>query len=396
MTDPERLVAETLRDRAESADHPTTPLRDVVTTAHALRRRQRRTALGAVAAAVLLLTVPTVVVLGAHGSGSPDPLDRTPSAPTSSAPTAPLPSLQGLRRGPAPRIAHLEGSTFVSVDGSRTDLPVDTGNELLRRGITAITPYHGGFLLVGGGPAAGRPALVQLYAGGGLAGSGCTDGSPVLSPDQLETAWVTVPCAGTGDRVTIHRGIASGMAEGEATQEVAGPVRLVGIVGQDVVYTSATGDGAWVTDLRRPPRPVPGLAAADAVSSSGLVSGRDARGDGVVVEPRSGAVRVSVPRSELGAFSPDGSLVVGAAAGAPGQLRIVDVATQRVLSIFGWSGEPGSTLTAPVWEDDRHVLLGVTDSTGSAIVRADLDGRLTRAGDVTPPGEPPAVLAVQP
>ena len=395
MTDAERLLADALRDRAEATDHPTTPLRDVVTAAHAIRRRRRRTAVLAVAAAVLAVTVPTAVVLGTRDAGSPEPLGPTPTAPTSSTSAAPLPSLAGLRQGPAPRIAHLEGSTFVSVDGSRSALPVALGDVATRRDLSAVTPYHGGYLLVAADPATGSARLFTIDGQGRLTRAGCTTGSPVLSQDQLETAWASFPCAGPGDRVTIHRGVASGMAEGEATQQVAGSARLAGILGQDLVY-SAAADGAWLTDLVRPPRPVPGLAVADGVSSSGLVSGRDAAGDGVVVEPLSGAVRVSVPDSELGAFSPDGSLVVGTATGAPGQFRIVDVATGRVLSVFGWSGAPGSTVTAPVWEDDRHVLLGVTDGSGSAIVRADRDGRLSRAGELTPPGEPPVVLAVRP
>ena len=190
------------------------------------------------------------------------------------------------------------------------------------------------------------------------------------------------------------------MSEGEATQNVARAVEVVGILGGRVVYTDLARTGAWLTDLVDRPQRIPGLASAGAVDGvHGLVAGLRDDGTSVVVDPGSGEVIWSTTDLELSSFSPDGSYLVGLDPTGSGGFgyAILDATTGAVVSRLDLFGA-GPKAVAHVWEDDEHLLvdaLGLDDT--EAIVRADLDGHLTLATPVRPGGNDPRfVFAARP
>jgi hypothetical protein len=393
MTDhEERLLTTSLRARADHATYPRTALGDVVATARVIQRRQRRRNVALAAAAVVVaITVPTAVVLGTGGERTDRPVG--PSSSLSPSPT-PGASLADLERGPAPRIAYVDGRDFVTSDGTRTRLPVDYA-------ISAITPYHGGFLVADDAELEGTVGLHLLDNEGHEIDSWCTSGSPVLSADQLNTAFTTFPCSKIHGQVSsvIRVGIGTGMGDGESTQDTGMPIRLAGMLGERVVFSGMFGAGAWVTDLVNPPQVIAVLTSvADADSASGLVAGQsqdsDSR-DGAIVDPDTGEVVATMPGWLLGSFSPDGSLVTGSDPDSGTQV-VLDVASgDRVATLALGSG---MTITAgPVWEDDGHLLLAVSSGGQEAIVRADLRDHVVRATQATPAGDAPRyVFAVRP
>ena len=393
MTDhDEQLLTASLRARADHAAYTPTALGDIAITARGIQRRQRRrNAALAVAAVIVAISVPTAVVLGTGGEQT----NRPPGPTTSTTPSAtPGSSLADLRRGPSPRIAYVDGNDYVSPDGTRSPLPVDYP-------ISAITPYHGGFLIADDAELEGTVGLHLFDNVGHEVDSWCTSGSPVLSADQLNTAFTTFPCSKLHGQVSsvIRVGISTGMGDGESTQDTGMPIRLVGMLGERVVFTGMFGAGAWVTDLVSPPAVIPVLTSvADADSASGLVAGqsRDSDGrDGAIVDPDTGEVVATMPGWQLGSFSPDGSLVLGSNPDTGVQV-VLDAATGDRVATLG--PDTGLEVTsAPIWEDDTHVLLAVTASGQQAIVRADLDGHLERATPVTSVGDAPRyVFAVRP
>ncbi|GAB3771307.1 hypothetical protein FB382_000418 [Nocardioides ginsengisegetis] len=389
MTDPaERLLTEALHRRADHASYDVTGVGDVASTARGIRRRQLRNRTVLAAAAVLVVTVPTAVFVRGHGA-SPAP-----------GPTHPVPSsidLRDLARGPAPRISYVEGHDFIGTDGSRHALPIAGG-------ITAITPYHGGFLVADDHTVGASVGLHQYDGQGHEIASSCTTGSPVLSPDQLDAVWVRFPCSeatGSPSSVVV-RGIASGMGDGETSQDTGLFARVVGLLGERVVLTVDSGDrGAFVTDLQRPPVRIPGLASAGGVSpTTGQVSGQVV-GDtstAVVVDPDTGAVAWRAEHTVLQGFSPDGRHVLGLVDHGSGFCcqAVYDAATGHpVTDVEGILNRIGATSVPVTWEDDRHLLAGVFDGRRVVLVRIGLDGSLERAGTPVPASEQ-FVLAATP
>ncbi|HEU4811331.1 MAG TPA: hypothetical protein VFT00_04250 [Nocardioides sp.] len=392
MTDhEEQLLAASLHARADHAAYTRTPVGDVVATARGIQRRQRRrNAALAVAAVVAAITVPTAVVLGTGAERTHDPTGPATSTTPSATPGS---SLADLQRGADPRIAYTDGHEFVSPDGTRSPLPVDYP-------ISAITPYHGGFLIADDAELEGTVGLHLFDNEGHQVASWCTSGSPVLSADQLNTAFTTFPCSKIHGQVSsvIRVGIGTGMGDGEATQDTGMPIRLVGMLGERVVFGGMFGAGAWVTDLVNPPEVLPVLTSvADADSASGLVAGqsRDSDGrDGAIVDPDTGRVVATMPGWVLGSFSPDGSLVLGSNPDTGVQVALDTATGDRVATLGPDTGL--QVTSAPIWEDDSHVLLAVTSDDEQAIVRADLDGHVELATPVTPGGAPRYVFAARP
>ena len=394
MTDhDEQLLTTSLRARADHAAYTPTAVGDIVATARGIQRRQRRrNAALAVAAVVVAITVPTAVVLGMGGERTDGPTGpATSTTPSATHGT----SLSSIERGPDPRIAYVDGHEFVSADGTRSPLPVDYA-------ISAITPYHGGFLVADDAELEGTVGLHLFDNEGHEVDTWCTSGPPVLSADQLSTAFTTFPCSKIHGQVSgvIRVGIASGMGDGESTQDPGMPIQLVGMLGERVVFGGMFGAGAWVTDLVNRPEVLPVLTSvADADSASGLVAGqsRDSDGrDGAILDPDTGRVVATVPGWQLGSFSPDGRYVSAT------QLRrstapvaIFEVNTGRmVLDEFGGAaGSPNPT--GVVWEDPTHLLVTVDSADDHAILRLGIDGRVERATDLLPRSDQ-LVLAVRP
>ena len=393
MTDPaERLLTDTLRTHADHASYSPTALGEIASTARALRRRQRRNGVLAAAVAIGVLTVPAAVFLDGHGGSVPGPSDQTPGSTQGTGLV-----LRDLARGPDPRISFVDGHDFVATDGSRHPVPIAAG-------ITAIAPYHGGFLVADDHVVGSSVGLHQLDGQGHEIASSCTTGSPVLSPDQLDAVWVQYPCAqadGTPSSVIV-RGIASGMGDGETSQDTGLFARVVGLLGERVVLTVDSGDGgAFVTDLQHPPVRIPGLASAGGVSpTTGQVAGQVV-GDtstAVVVDPDTGAVAWRAEHTVLQGFSPDGRHVLGIVDHGSGFCcqAVYDAATGRPLTdVERILNGIGATSVPVTWEDDRHLLAGIPDGKRLVLVRIGLDGSLERAGTPVPASEQ-FVLAATP
>jgi hypothetical protein len=96
-------------------------------------------------------------------------------------------------------------------------------------------------------------------------------------------------------------------------------------------------------------------------------------------------------------FSPDGSWMVAEAFDsedydAPTRFAFLDAATG---TYAGGIGLPRDVrVDDVVWEDDTHLLFAVREDRQRAILRADLDGTVTRATDLTSGG--PYRFSVQP
>jgi hypothetical protein len=374
MTDPEELLAQALHRRVEDTTHDPTPLREVLATAHGIRRRQRRRAVLAVAAAVVVVTVPAAVVLGTGDA----PAQNRPTGPppwvTERQSSPPVVKLEAVAQGAPPRVAYLDGRDFVSAEGNRTTLPLD---------VRGATPYHGGFLVAL--PAtSSNPQVALLDNELREVWRRCGQGGFALSNDGVQTAYTTAAC---DDHVaTVHLGLASGMSDLEQSQDL--PVDLsipVGVLGGAVVLGSLPGDNPHVATFSGPLEPIQALGSAEGVSEQlGLVSGQLAGNPrtGAVVDPESGEVAWVEPGWYVERFSPDGThvLAVRGGDGRPLAWRILDAASGDVRHEFGLPA--GLEEQAVTWEDDDHLLMVVTQGSQQAIIRTTLDGEISRATEV--------------
>ena len=92
-------------------------------------------------------------------------------------------------------------------------------------------------------------------------------------------------------------------------------------------------------------------------------------------------------------FSPDGlHLLAAAYDGTVMRNGFLDAATGAYVSDFELP--PDVRIHDLAWEDDQHVLVSVSEGLARAILRVDLDGRVTRAADGTE--RSPYNFAVQP
>ncbi|SDC06789.1 hypothetical protein [Nocardioides lianchengensis] len=364
----EDLLGDALRARVDHTDHPRTPLADVVSTARRIRRRRRATTAAVAAVVVAVLATPFVLTAGNRPDSAPDPTPPTPDVRLGDVPLGDLPG-----------VAWLDGSDYVAADGTRTTLPLDQ--------VTRATPYDGGFLVTSFGDRRitlldGRLREVsrRCYAGGGFA----------VSDDGLRTAYTTSGCD-RSDPI-LHVGPTGGDG-GERTAPLpivdAGPV---GFLGDGVVVNSLNeGPPAIVTPGDSPTHLDVLGTAVDVDERLGLVAGRLAGEPtpeqmvptGAVVDGSTGMVMWSAPGWSPLAFSPDGSMVVAARAGAvPTVLAALDSGT----------GEPLHEIALPAgvqvwqlaWEDDEHLLIAVSQDRTEAMLRSTLDGTFERATDTAP------------
>lgn len=110
------------------------------------------------------------------------------------------PALVDLPRGDPPRIGYAEGRTWVEPDGSRTRLRAP-------HGISAITPYAGGFLVSDTRYFEGSVGLWHVTEETARDLPGCSTGTPRRVDGWVW--WVTALCpearAGDLTRTTVHR-----------------------------------------------------------------------------------------------------------------------------------------------------------------------------------------------
>ncbi|MGH3443942.1 MAG: hypothetical protein ACRDPB_01070 [Nocardioidaceae bacterium] len=383
----EDLLIDTLRERTERTEYPTTPMATVRSRARAVRVRRRRTTVLAAAAGVAALVVPGAVWLSHSPESSPRPSQVSSSGPsqarTSASPTPHQVRLASIPIGAPPRIAYFGPRGFINEQGqvvtfAHLEQPTNAYVP------TSFTPYEGGFLVVGS-----DGMLHQISSSGRQSIVGCALGDLSVSSDGVTNAWATRATCGART-TTIHRSIPSGVGNGQATQQLPGRLEVVGLLHNSPVISDLWPGrgGAWITDLVHSPRPIPGLASAGGVDESdGLVTGQSASShgrDGVLVDVSTGAVKWTAPGWQLGRFSADESYVVGyrlVDSGEVTRLGIFNARTGRLLRavdnlVDGAIANPADTTA---WEDD-HDLLVLADGVGDqAVVRVPMSGPLTRA-----------------
>ena len=362
--------------------------------------RSQRVAGLAVAAVAVAIAMTAV----AHVHGQPDENRSAPSpaegSPVAVSPTTPTQGgLAGLPTGAAPRVPHVDRTTYVEPDGRRTRLrPAPNG-------IGAATSYRGGFLASDPCCFEGTVLMTQYDVRGRRIESWCSGGHPVLADGGRLVAWVVGLCpekVGAQPDPVIHRRVTVAAGSSDATQSIPPPegeaallLRVAGMWGEQVIYVDHA--RAWVTDLVHAPRRIPGVAAVGGVDDArGLVAARMANGTGAVVDLATGRVVWSTTEFELSTFSPDGTHLLGLEPLGPdgsGGTRyvILDAATgEQVATVAGFGD--GLRAGSHIWEDDDHLLIAAFDDTDTdtadtadavvgseAIVRVDLSGRLSLA-----------------
>jgi hypothetical protein len=387
----EDLLTDTLHDRVERTDYPSTPLAAVAGRAGAIRARRRRTTALAAAAAVAVVVVPGAVWLGRSPDASPRPGQTLSSGPTSSPTRSQVApgDLASLPLGAKPGIDYLADDTYVAMDGRRTTDPA-------LRLANAATPVRGGLLFAV--PAKTSPDVARLWlrSQGNDQSLGCGSKHFAMSTDGTQTAyWVMDSCT-AGSAGKLYDGLDNTMAEGGAgsvptpTGEVIDPV---GIQSGSVVVNSWRGQ-----------HPTPELidaytGNATPLSALRLVTGSDENNrvvsgeiagnplESAVVDARTGAVLWRTGW-QLGQFSDDGKYVIGMQSGdgSPDSYSIFDAVTgERIRDLPHW-GLPG-WIRQVAWDFDDTVLAVADGSDGEAIIRFDLRGRLSRATPIGPPTE---------
>jgi hypothetical protein len=375
MSDPEELMRDALRHRADLTPYAATPVREVEAAALRLRGRRRALVTAGAAAAVAVLAVPLAVVTADEPDAPPGPPATTTVSPgpPSSDPTSTTDAAPD-----APRVAYAEGRRIHEPDG-------DVFLLARGRGVSGFVPYLGGYLVADDRYFEGTVGLVRYDADGTEVAAWATAGRPVSSGDGALVAWTSfvVPETGETGPTLVHRASTSADRR-ELTQELdLDQPSVVGLVGDLVVLQGGFGTGgAWVTDLASPPRRLDALdRATDASSAQGLVAGEVEGGAlGRVVDVATGEVLWERRGVSVGAFSPDGRLAVTTRSD-DGVRAIVDARTgAEVAEIDSADVEDPPTVGELTWEDEDHLLGALELECCAQLVRVGLDGSVTPAG----------------
>lgn len=371
MTHAEDLLSDALHGRADGRELPSTPLGDVVSTARRIQRR-RRARTGVVTVAVLAVLATPFAVAATRGTdASPGPADPPSTDAT------PRVRLADVALGEPPAVAWLDGSDYVSADGTRTTLPLED--------VTRATPYRDGFLVT----VYGDEHVTLLDSELGVVWRRCTTGGLAVSADGLRTAYTTAGCG--GEDPVLHVGQTYGTGDEQTAPMPLADGWPVGFVGDDVAVSSLNTHRPALVGPDGSSTPVSQLSVVvDADERLGLLAGQLAGGarqqlTGGVVDAATGSVAWSKPGWQLQAFSPDGSMVVGVTIGSGSRSigwGVFDARTGAQLHEFATPAGFGFRTVA--WEDDEHVLMTATQDGTEAILRTTLDGAIQRATDAVP------------
>ncbi|HEX3224420.1 MAG TPA: hypothetical protein VHR35_17815 [Nocardioides sp.] len=377
----EDLLTRTLREVTEDADYPTTPLADVRARAGAVRARSRRTAMLAAAAAVALVAGSTALWVSRSPDSSPSPSHELSSGPTTepTGQTSQPPVLARLAFGHKPGIDYLHDVTYVDMNGGHTTDPA------LRTAFTA-TPVRGGLLFT---VPETSPDLARLWvhSPSGDQSLGCGSKRFAMSTDGTQTAyWVMDSCT-PGSAGKLYDGADNTMAQGGPgfVRTPAGEViEPVGIQTGSIVVNAWHGQHPTAEVIDAYTGKSTALSALRLVTGSDennrVVSGEVAgdRSQSAVVDARTGEVYW---RSgwQLGQFSDNGKYVIGmrSGSGLPDSYAVFDATSgHKVCDLPPWG--PG-WIRQVAWDFDDTVLAVADAPDGEAIVRFDLQGRVTRA-----------------
>jgi len=373
---PEDLLTETLHERVERTDYPSTSPATVATRARAVRHRRRRsTALVAAAVAVVVAGVTGTVWLDHRPDATPGPAGRLDPAGL----------LPDVPQGGAPGVDYLEGDTYVTSTGLRITSPTFATT-------TSATPDGDG-ILVAGPTTVQRPLpVLSLVFGGTTTRLGC--GSPSFAPGAATPAyWVSDRCRiGEAGRLVQDSGTTRTARGLVYTPIGSTSATLVADVKGLVPHTPS---GAFLVAPDGSRQRIPHLLIVSAASGTlDLVAGFTTRSlDPVVADAATGAVRWRAKAWSLGSFSMSGRYLSGTQ-------KLGDQTVEGVGDVVGiWDAATGRQVTRvvlpnmtvvgrPAWEGDGSVLVVAEDRDHQqAIVRVGVDGDVTRATAVAPAGQ---------
>jgi hypothetical protein len=388
----EDLLTRSLREVTEKAQYPTTPLETVVRRAGDVRAWRRRTAALAAAAAVAAVAIPGAVWWN-HSPGTslqPTVSPSSSSTPTSS-PSGPT-ALADLPFGHKPGIDYLDGATYVGMGGGRIQDPALTT-------ATAATPVRDGLLFALPGE---TPSIADLrvHAKGVDHPLGCGRNHFAMSDDAVVSAyWVRDSCDPdrTDSAGRLYAGVDNTMGEGGPAFVRTPSGELIDPVG---IQTESVVVNAWHRQDPTAELIDIGTGRATPLSALRIVTGSDENnrvvsgelagqpagepGENAVVDATTGAVRWRTAW-QLGQFSDDGKYVVGLQSGngSADSYAVFDATTgAKVSDLPQWSS---GWITQVAWDSDDTLLAVVHDGRSqTAIVRFDLNGRITRATPVRP------------
>jgi hypothetical protein len=401
----DRQLSDQLRKRADSgvagSGHPIS-FDDVKRSARKMKWQQRAAA-GGVAVAVLAIAVPAGIAVTRNSDDDNSNRNVATSTDTPTNPTTPTSPTESPTEtatgstvkkvtltldapaGQAPRVSWLQGKTLHTAQGDTFALP---------KAYDDVVSYHGGFLGSDVGMATydeiSDGKVTHTYPGGAFA----------VSTDGTETAWFRDTDDQQASGAQIMTGIASGMGEGQATQDVPGGhivTKMLFTPSTRVAYQlddRSTGKRTvWYTDFDGRATQIPGavglggynsvtdqLAVETSINDSGSCWALYSYGGG---ESAGGFGRRTCDYS-LGQFSSDGRYVIGWPAyldgWGPGVVSVLDAKTLKPVVSFD-KGQDYGVLNA-VWDADTDSLVADVYLDGTwQLVRLGVDGSIETAGD---------------
>jgi hypothetical protein len=354
----------------------------VLARAGEIKRGRRMRATILMAACVLAIAVPSVLV-AANQDGTHEPSP----APATKVDTGPL-TLQGLKAGDAPRSGWFQGNVWHGPDGREFELSggrvlsvVTIGDDTLiatadAQGQTArlVPPVTRSAQQVQTWPMEGGFAR---SADGTVAAFVKPDGTPVVVADSGRTTYSTpkIPNGSGFDAVAIT----GDNCARSGTTDCTVWVNTRGL--RPAAWLSYAGGLAqrFDTDLR-------GVADLSADRHMiGTLSVSD-NGSCSALETLGGRFRWQTCDHTLLSFSPDAQHLLATSAYRDGagdsEVAVLDSSTGK--SLLDLRTADGAFVTQLVWEDDTHVLANLHDGGDWAVVRIGLDGKREYAVPPTP------------
>jgi len=275
--------------------------------------------------------------------------------------------------GDPPRIPYVAGRRYVTPTGKDEWLPGGG------RGISGVVRFAEGLLVSDATYFEGTNGLDLVVGGKRIkawsGSSHCSSGGPVLSSRRGRVAWVTVRCPESADRSIGAVHVANADGSGEISELLgAGLARVVGFLGDRVVYNAGFTGGAWVTTLGGVSRRIPGI---DQAVDTGrevpwLIGQRRSRAQ-VVVDVNGNALW-RLESGNLIAFSPNDQRVL--AVMPKRRLALLDSGDGRELARI--EVPDGFDVWATVWETNESLLSLVRRDGAVAVVRVWLNGDIER------------------
>ncbi|MFC7359972.1 WD40 repeat domain-containing protein [Nocardioides astragali] len=387
MTATEEMLRQSLHARADRTALEPTPMLDVVRRARELRRRSRRTTLIAAAAAVAAVGVPAGLALGSAGpDSSPSPADTTVT----------MDSLSDLPMGAPPAVDYVLDRTYVSADGTKTELVVDPGS------VHDAAPYSGGVLVATrsqAGDSVGIADQVLFGPGVQVENKSCGGEELAVSGDGAHAAYTFFDNGCDRWTSVVLRWGPTGEGTGDPLDIVTTNgqrVEPVGVTADRVLYNVVDSTGGeprlrvYTTDEWGPPLEVKGIARASTWDpTAGRVAGCSVDGQCVVVDEGDGSVQLTLDPGETPlSFSPDGRFLATATASdeqsptvTVRDSRTGDVVTTLAGDDAAFQGDESSV----AWEGSAHLLIARVDGDGEALVRLGIDGSAELATPATEP-----------